>query len=232
MSGSALLLTVILYPFVYDFLEKPMLKPSIPLVLATIVLSLLSFQAHTGAKVVEQTFDSEPHRVVQETTLKVLNALDAGLDPIKEPEKFVDQLSAILEPVVAFDYIAKGVMGMYAKQVSREQVRQFSSAFKLGLVNTYGKGMANFSNLEIAVLAPTKSLGKQRRIAVVQEIRGASGTNQISYTMARNKQGQWKMINVVLNGINLGQTFRGQFAAAVEKNKGDVTKTINEWGKS
>ena len=37
------------------------------------------------------------------------------------------------------------------------------------------------------------------------------------------------MINVVLNGINLGQTFRGQFAAAVEKNNGDLAKTINEW---
>jgi hypothetical protein len=28
----------------------------------------------------------------------------------------------------------------------------------------------------------------------------------------------------------LGQTFRGQFAAEVKKNKGDVIKTIDEWG--
>jgi phospholipid transport system substrate-binding protein len=39
------------------------------------------------------------------------------------------------------------------------------------------------------------------------------------------------MINVILNGINLGQTFRGQFDAEVKRNKGDVIKTINEWGK-
>ncbi|MGH1486451.1 MAG: MlaC/ttg2D family ABC transporter substrate-binding protein [Cellvibrionaceae bacterium] len=209
-----------------------MFKRSTPFVLAVIFLSLISLQAHAEVKVVEQKFDSEPHRVVQDTTLKVLKALDGGLDPVKEPEKFVGQLSAILDPIVAFDYIAKGVMGNYAKQVSKEQVKQFASAFKLGLVNTYGKGMANFSDLEVAVLAPAKPLGEQRRIAVVQEIRGASGTNQVSYSMAQNRQGQWKMINVVLNGINLGQTFRGQFAAAVQKNKGDVTKTINEWGKS
>jgi phospholipid transport system substrate-binding protein len=196
------------------------------------LFGLLAFQVNAEVKVVEQKFESEPHSLVQDTTLKVLKALDDGLDPAKEPEKFVAQLSAILDPVVAFNYIAKGVMGNYAKQVSADQVKQFAQAFKLGLVNTYGKGMSNFSDLEVAVLAPAKPLGEQRRVAVVQEIRGASGTNQVSYSMAKNRQGQWKMINVVLNGINLGQTFRGQFAAAVQKNKGDVAKTINEWGKS
>lgn len=197
-----------------------------------ILASLFTAFAHAGVKVVGVDFDSEPHKVVQETTLKVLSAIDSGLDPVKQPEKFVEQMSAILDPVVAFDYIARGVIGSYAKQVTPEQVKQFSTSFRLGLVNTYGKGMSNFSDLEVAVLPPAKAIGASKKVAVVQEIRGASSTNQVSYTMAKNKKGQWKMINVVLNGVNLGQTFRGQFAAEVEKNSGDVTKTINDWGKS
>lgn len=198
------------------------------------VFMVCFFTASTSAavKVLDVSFDSEPHKVIQATTLKVLSAIDSGLDPIKEPEKFVEQLSSILDPVVAFDYIARGVMGNYSKQVTAEQVKQFSSAFKLGLVNTYGKGMSNFSDLEVAVLPPAQPIGEERKTTVVQEIRGASSTNQVSYTMAKNNKGEWKMINVVLNGINLGQTFRGQFAAEVEKNKGDVVKTINDWGKS
>lgn len=194
----------------------------------SLVLSSASFAA---VKVLEVDFESEPHKVVQETTLKVLSAIDSGLDPVKEPAKFVDELSLILDPVVAFDYIARGVMGQYAKQVSPEQVTQFSKAFKLALVDTYGKGMSNFSDLEVVVLPPAEPINGAKRTAVVQEIRGASSTNQVAYTMAQNNKGQWKMINVVLNGVNLGQTFRGQFAAEVEKNQGDVTKTINEWGK-
>jgi phospholipid transport system substrate-binding protein len=161
-----------------------------------------------------------------------LSAIEGGLDPIKEPERFVEQLSSILDPVVAFGYIARGVMGNYAKQVTPDQAKQFSSAFKSGLVNTYGKGMSNFSDLEVVVLPPTQSIGAGKKTTVVQEIRGISSTNQVSYSMAKNNKGEWKMVNVVLNGINLGQTFRGQFAAEVEKNKGDVVKTINEWGKN
>jgi phospholipid transport system substrate-binding protein len=201
-------------------------------VLALVWFFCLSGLAAADVNVIEQKFDSTPHKVVQDTTVKVLSIIDSGLDPVKEPEKFVAQLSSVLDPVVAFDYIARGVMGIYAKQASKDQVREFSSAFKFGLVNTYGKGMANFSDLEVAVIPPAKPLGDQRRIAVIQEVRGASNTNQVSYSMAKNRQGEWKMINVMLNGINLGETFRGQFAAAVKKNSGDVSKTITDWGKS
>ena len=206
-------------------------KRFLPLVL--LLSFLVSFMAQADVKVVDQTFDSAPHQIVQDTTVKVLAALDQGLDPVKAPQKFVEQLSIILDPVVNFPGIARGVMGKYAKQASPQQVSEFAAAFKLGLVNTYGKGMSNFGNLEVAVLPPKEALGDQQRVTVVQEIRGGSNTNQVTYTMAKDNQdqGQWKMINVVINGINLGLTFRGQFAAAVEKNGGDLAKTIREWDK-
>jgi phospholipid transport system substrate-binding protein len=195
-----------------------------------LVLCGLSSISSAKVNVIEQAFDSIPHKVVQDTTQRVLVAVTSGLDPIKEPEVFVDELSEILDPVIAFDYIARGVMGNYAKDVTKAQVSQFAKSFKLGLVNTYGNGMSNFSDLEIVVLPPKKPVGEQRRVVVVQEISGGTDTNLVSYSMAKNNQGQWKIINVVLNGINLGQTFRGQFAAEVKKNKGDVIKTIDEWG--
>ena len=207
-----------------------MLKKSVFVLM--LVASLMSATwVQASVKIVEQSFESAPHQVVQDTTVKVLAALESGLDPVKEPEKFVEELSSVLNPVVAFDYIAKGVMGVYAKKASKEQVKQFATAFKFGLVNQYGKGMALFSDLEVAVLPPAKPLGDQRRVGVTLEIRGASSKNQATFTMAKNRKGQWKMINLVLNGANFGESMKNQFAAAVEKNKGDVSKTITEWGK-
>ncbi len=198
-----------------------------------VALVVFGFSSIVAAKVnvIEPTFDSAPLKVIQDTTKSVLEAVTSGLDPVSEPVLFVDELSKILDPVIAFDYIARGVMGNYAKQVTAEQVSQFAKSFKLGLVNTYGNGMSSFSDLTIAVLPPKTPVGDERRAVVVQEISGGTSTNQVSYSMAKNNQGQWKMINVILNGINLGQTFRGQFDAEVKRNKGDVIKTINEWGK-
>ena len=174
---------------------------------------------------------SSPHSVVSDTTERVLSLLQTGVDPVTQPDEFVSQLSLILDPVVAFQYIAKGVMGIHAKQASEEQVAQFAEAFKRGLVSTYGRGISGFQGLEITVLPPIEPVGNERRATVVQEIRSSGGVTKVSYSMAKNRQGQWKMINLVLNGINFGQTFRGQFAAAVEKNNGDVAKTIADWEK-
>lgn len=174
---------------------------------------------------------NDPHQLVRETTDNVLGLLKTGIDPAKSLDTFIAKLSEVLDPVIAFDYISKGVMGVHAEKASVEQRKQFSIAFKKGLVNTYGKGISGFQDLDISVLPPATPVGDRRRTKVVQEIRTASGVVKISYSMAKNRQDQWKVINFVLNGINFGQTFRGQFAAAVERNGGDLDKTIQEWEK-
>jgi phospholipid transport system substrate-binding protein len=179
-----------------------------------------------------EPLDSVPHQLVQEATEKVFALLKTGIDPSADTDKFIVELSAILDPVVAFDYIARGVLGHHGKGLSEQEQAQFSYSFKKGLVNTYGKGISGFQGLDIQVKAPSEVLDETvRRTAVVQEIAMGSGVVKVSYTMAKDRQGQWKMINLVLNGINFGKTFRGQFAAAVEKNSGDVRKTIQEWEK-
>jgi phospholipid transport system substrate-binding protein len=187
---------------------------------------LLVFTAQAWA------LDSAPHKLVQETTDKVLVLLKSGIDPVANADKFIADVSDILDSVVAFDYIARGVLGRYGKELSEQELKQFSYSFKKGLVNTYGKGLSGFQDLVIQVKAPSEPLSDDvRRATVVQEISTGSGITKVSYTMAKNRQGEWKMINLILNGINFGQTFRGQFAAAVDKNGGDVRKTIDEWEK-
>jgi phospholipid transport system substrate-binding protein len=176
-----------------------------------------------------QTIASEPHALIRTTTDKVLALLKTDIDPVNSPDEFVAKLSEVLDPVVAFEYIAKGVLGVHAENASPEQIELFAASFKKGLVNTYGKGLSGFQGLDIEVLPPASPIGDARRTTVVQEIASAAGVVKVSYSMGKNRQGQWKMINLVLNGINFGQTFRGQFAAAVERNNGDVAKTIQQW---
>jgi phospholipid transport system substrate-binding protein len=179
-----------------------------------------------------EPLDSVPHQLVQKTTDNVIALLKTGVDPAEDADQFIAEMSVILDPIVAFDYIARGVLGRYGKGLSKQEQTQFARSFKKGLVNTYGKGISGFQDLDIRVKAPSDVLGDDvKRTAVVQEITTSSGVTKVSYTMAKNRQDQWKMINLVLNGINFGKTFRGQFAAAVEKNSGDVRKTIQEWEK-
>ena len=206
--------------------------------LLSLALLVACFCANLFAENVEVKNDMgkplpEPYRMIEDITNRLLSIInDEKVDPLNNPDNFYILANEILEPVVAFDYIASGVMGDYAKQATPEQRMQFTETFKKSLVDSYSKGVAAFSrSLNITTLEPEADIAGQRKVSVVQRIINDGATTYISYTMAQNRDNQWKLINVVLNGVNLGKTFRGQFAQAVEKNQGDVVKVINNWGK-
>ena len=204
------------------------------LALLSLLLSNHVFADSANYDSAEQAADlPEPHQLVQDITDSLLLVInDEQLDPVANPDEFYQRANTILAPVVAFDFIARGVMGSYANQVTPEYQLKFTEAFKKGLVNTYSKGVTTFSDsVDITTVPPEADITGQRKVAVVQEIISRDTTTYVSYTMAQNREQQWKLINVVLNGVNLGQTFRGQFAQEVEKHQGDVVKVIDNWEK-
>ena len=90
-----------------------------------------------------------------------------------------------------------------------------------------------------ARLAPRRKMVRLYviRHAIVRssERRGRRSThhNPERCTMAKNRNtGEWKLINVVLNGINLGKTFRSQFAQAYKQYGGNLDKVIDHWGQA
>ena len=47
--------------------------------------------------------------------------------------------------------------------------------------------------------------------------------------MYLDKNNEWKIINIVVNGINLGLTFRSQFYSLMENNNNDISTVIDKW---
>jgi phospholipid transport system substrate-binding protein len=77
----------------------------------------------------------------------------------------------------------------------------------------------------IPVTVPADS----RRVSVDQEVSDKGNTHKLSYTLKLNDAGEWKLINVVLNGVNLGDSFTSQFDQAMIKNDKDIDKVIATW---
>ncbi len=177
-------------------------------------------------------FNSEAHNQVQKITVDLLAAIAASGSLLEsDPETYFTAVDDVLSPVVDFNFISKVVMGRYGKAATAEQKTQFEQTFRRGLVVTYARGMANYADQNIIVLPPKNDVAAQRRVSVRQQVNDSGGdTHILAYTMARNKiSGDWKLINVVMDGINLGKTFRSQFEQAVKKNNGDIDIVIDQW---
>lgn len=173
---------------------------------------------------------STPQGTVESVTSRMMDVIRDGEEDLKKnPDQYYGNVRKVLEETVSFPFIAKSVMATYWSKASEEQRERFTEVFTRGMVETLGKGMANYSDLKITTLPPAKEDKGKRRVEVVQEIQGTEGVNRVSYTMAQNRSGEWKLINVVLNGVNLGKSFRDQFAQSMRQNDNDIDKVIDGW---
>ena len=145
------------------------------------------------------------------------------------PEEFIKSISKSLEPLVDFKRISRNVMGKHYKMASQDQRDKFQEIFKSTLLETYSKTLAEFKNEEIRIIPSINSSNKPNREKVYLEIVTSTKIYPAFYDMYLNKKNQWKLINIVINGVNLGVTFRNQFYSLMKDQENDIDKVIDLW---
>lgn len=170
-----------------------------------------------------------PHDVVQGTTNELLGDLKSNKEQYKtNPQAFYEALNRILGPVVDADGISKSIMTVkYSRKATPEQMQRFQENFKRSLMQFYGNALLEYNNQGITVDPAKADDGK--RASVGMKVTGNNGAvYPVQYTM-ENLGGEWKVRNVIVNGINIGKLFRDQFADAMQRNGNNLDKTIDGW---
>ncbi|MGD8174617.1 MlaC/ttg2D family ABC transporter substrate-binding protein [Marinimicrobium sp. ARAG 43.8] len=202
---------------------KAVLRLAGVLLLATLVAS--------GVRAAETVDPKQetPHELIEKVTDVMFDVVGQYNNGDLNTEEYYSEVQALLEPVVDFPFIAKAVMGSHRSEASEEQVERFAEVFKSGLVTTYAKGIASYADSDIRIQPPGEGVKDERRVSVHQEVKHDGSTYRLSYTMAKNRSGEWKLINLVLDGVNLGRSFRSQFSQAVKTQGGNIDKVIDTW---
>ncbi|MGV6806673.1 MAG: MlaC/ttg2D family ABC transporter substrate-binding protein [bacterium] len=197
------------------------------------LLVLLMSLAVQGAESSAAAEKVTPHQIVEGVSEKLLGIIAQHRDEYEaNPEPFLNDLNAVLDDVVDFSFIARNVMGPFGKKASPEQLQKFEQAFRADLIETYARGLFSYGDQEIVVIPSDDDLSGKRRVTVYQEIRGNGETYPLNYSMGLNRDGQWKVTNLIINGINLGKTFRNQFLQRARELNGDIDQVIDNWSAS
>ena len=170
-----------------------------------------------------------PRDVVQGTTNELLSDLKANKEQYKSnPNAFYEALNRILGPVVDADGISKSIMTVkYSRKATPEQMQRFQENFRRSLFQFYGNALLEYNNQGITVDPAKPDDGK--RATVGMKVSGNNGAvYPVQYTLEKVGS-EWKVRNVIVNGINLGKLFRDQFADAMGRNGNDLDKTIDGW---
>jgi len=148
---------------------------------------------------------------------------------ITNPEMFKDKIKVIFEPLIDFNRVSASVMGKkYYLSATKEERAQFIEVFKISLLDTYAETLAQWGDAEI-VTDFSYNERKNQIVSVKQNLLTTNNIYPIIYKLREYKNGTYKIVNIVINGINLGKTFHNQFQAlAIEKNE-NISSIIAEW---
>ncbi|MCF5139667.1 ABC transporter substrate-binding protein [Pseudomonas edaphica] len=169
------------------------------------------------------------HDLVQDTTNKMLADLTANKEQYKQdPTRFYEALNTIVGPVVDAEGISRSIMTVkYSRKATPAQMQTFQENFKKGLFQFYGNALLEYNNQGITVAPAGDESGD--RTSVNMSVKGNNGAiYPVQYTLEK-VNGEWKLRNVIINGINIGKLFRDQFADAMQRNGNNLDKTINGW---
>jgi len=169
------------------------------------------------------------HDLVQDTTTRLLADLAANKEKYKQsPNDFYNALNSIVGPVVDADGISRSIMTVkYSRKATPEQMVRFQENFKRSLMQFYGNALLEYNNQGITVSPAKDESGT--RTSVDMQVKGNNGAiYPVSYTLEKIND-EWKVRNVIINGINIGKLFRDQFADAMQRNGNNLDKTIDGW---
>lgn len=171
------------------------------------------------------------HKTVQKATDHLMKKL-AEVKHLyaQDPQRFYDEVESAIAPYIDLNKFSRRVMAKYYRNATLAQKEKFKLVFKDKLIRIYAKALVAFDHETISILPAGKTKRKKVNETIVKMvIHSKNGTlYPVDYTTALT-DGQWKLVNVKVNGINLGLQFRDKFRQDMAAKKGDIDKVIDSW---
>jgi len=146
----------------------------------------------------------------------------------EKPEEFKEKLKNIWEPMVDVGLVSRLILSKAYRTATEEQILLFQTRTKKLLLDTYITALLEFEDYELETSRKIKE-NKNKTLEVEINFFSASDSFKAKFTLYKNKQGELKIINIIIDGINLGLTFRNQFQDNLKNENYDLDKAIETW---
>ena len=185
-----------------------------------------------------------PAQVITEVTEQVMRVVaeaDTYFD--EDPDRYYREIDSALAVVVDWRGFATAVMGEYysrgrsmdsdGRANLKRQRDEFAQTLREGLIRSYAKGLLAFGGAEMVVKGVEASPQSARIASVTQLVYGeADRVYTIRYQMGQYKDGSWRLRNLIIETINLGEIYRNQFVALAKDANEDLDLVISQWNET
>ena len=174
--------------------------------------------------------DEDPYIFIDENAQKMVRVLTED-SSLFETDRvlYENKIKEIFEPMIDFRRVAASVMGKkYYLLATKEERAEFVLIFRDSLLDTYAETLAQWGDSTITTELPKNKEELSKNVEVKQTLDTGTSKYPISYKLRKSKDG-WKIVNFIINGVNLGLTFRNQFQALAVSHNENISDTLRNW---
>ena len=147
-----------------------------------------------------------PRAVIERTSSAVLAVLADKSSSADEKRR---KIQDIVYVEVDFETLSRLVLAQNWKRLSPEQQKEFVEQFRQHLALTYGRNVDNYHNEKVSIVGDREEKGGDWTVQS-KILRGGADDISLDYRL-RQKDGQWRIIDFIIEGVSLVSNFRSQF---------------------
>lgn len=178
-----------------------------------ITLSLALLTASTAAAA-----QTGPVELVKDVTDTLYEIIDANRADFEADRSGLEQaVEEHLVPHIDQMYTARLVLGRHGRSLESSQIRDFADALGNLLVTRYADGLLMFKRRDQVEVLPLAGENTERMTRVKTRIKLESGSRAPVDYVFRKADGEWKVFDVIVEGISYVATFRNQIGEEIRQ---------------
>lgn len=188
-------------------------------VLFTMLLFVLPHSGHASVM---------PDVLVETTITELIDELQARRPELeKDKVKLFELVENVVVPHFEINMIARLVLGKHWRAANDVQRNEFAEEFKKLMIRTYATALFEYTGNERMEIKPLRMKDGDKRAKVKSTVILPSAPPvPVDYSFILTDVGDWKIYDVIIDGISLVTTYRSSYGQAVESKGLDVL--INE----
>ena len=146
----------------------------------------------------------------------------------EDPKVFKDRLKAIWEPMVDVRVVSRLILTpkIYSSATD-EQKKLFEETTKKLLLDAYVTTLLEFDNYQIETDEEIKV--NKKTFEVSMNFYSDSSSFVTKFVVYKNKNNEFRIVNIIIDGVNLGLIFRNQFQDTYLESNSILDDAIESW---
>jgi len=182
-----------------------MIRHLTSMILMVAVLIAMPFQAHAASA--KETVETGVNKVIKTLADPTFKA--------KPRDVKITEIGNIIGEVFDFTELSKRTLGREWKKMDAEQQEEFTELLRELLQGVYADRLLAYTDQKIVFDKEIEL--KKGRAEVQSNIVLSDGTKVPIFYRLTNKSGQWKVYDLIIEGVSLVKNYRTQFREIIAK---------------